>query len=108
MSFLKLGYSHLLDTVFIKQSIYLFKNSSNSWEQYFSYWSEKKGVWTAKRKNHFKWSKQKGTEKYLIVYVGRKTLNVDSIENIDIQRNSFGPTAKNRFFSVKTKSVGFI
>lgn len=32
--------------------------------------------------------------------VGRKNLSVDSIENIDIQRKSFGPTAKNRFFSV--------
>lgn len=32
--------------------------------------------------------------------VGRKNLSVDSIENIDIQRKSFGPIAKNRFFSV--------
>lgn len=32
--------------------------------------------------------------------VGRKNLSVDSIKNIDIQRKSFGPTAKNRFFSV--------
>lgn len=46
---------------------------------------------------------------YLTVYVGRKTLIVDSVENIEIQRNSFGLTTKTYFSQLgKTKTVAFI
>lgn len=47
-----------------------------------------------KRKNH-----RRGLENNIFNSAQRKFLSVDSIENIDIQRNSFGHTAKNLDFS---------
>lgn len=53
---------------------------------------------------------RRGLKKNTSNSVGRKISRIDAIKNIDIQRNRFGPIAKNLDFSqlIKTKSGGFI